>query len=251
MDLEHAAEEPSQISASASRVSRMDDQEQQEASVSRGVFSHESTVVGSRAPDQAASSSSHPRAAAAASSSSSSSASHSDPSMFSAEAFPSHSSQSSLPFGAVAARLPAGSAAPTHPPRGAADKLMDLNMRAALLERTPPPPYPEYQKWGKNKAVGIKGKTFWVGLKMFGGTRANLGNRTRSALLRWERAELEPLAFASVLAHCCCSVLPVLSALSVFSLLSSLSSLLGLHRRRVSPSSSSLRSPQLSSSWAK
>lgn len=89
--------------------------------------------------------------------------------MFSAEAFPSHSSESSLPFGAVAARLPPGAAPETHPPRGHADRLMDLQQQAAALARTPPPPYPEYQKWGKNKAVGIKGKTFWAGLKVFGG----------------------------------------------------------------------------------
>lgn len=39
--------------------------------------------------------------------------------------------------------------------------------RASYLTRTPPPPYPEYQVYGEKKAVGLKGKTIWAGLKVF------------------------------------------------------------------------------------
>ena len=39
--------------------------------------------------------------------------------------------------------------------------------RAVYVGRTPPPPFPDYQVLGVNKAVGVKGRLFWAGLKVF------------------------------------------------------------------------------------
>jgi hypothetical protein len=145
------------------------------------------------------------RSAAASSSSSRAAAPSYDPSRREPElADPSMHHGPELPFGARAARQPsstgrdpasafiAAAAVPmpvydpstmhdatvdpvADPEAAAAAAVASASAAAAAgaplprLRRTPLPPYPEYQTYGQNKAVGIKGKAFWAGLKVFGG----------------------------------------------------------------------------------
>lgn len=90
--------------------------------------------------------------------------------------------RSALPFGAHAAHEPAidGAAASASASSSSATDVprmpdgrphthsTDAILRAQHIGRTPPPPYPEYQVLGQQKAVGFVGKTVWAGLKVFG-----------------------------------------------------------------------------------
>lgn len=66
-----------------------------------------------------------------------------------------------LPFGGVASQ-PRGTATV-----GPAPNVSDV-LRTAHLNRTAPPPLPEYQVLGQRKAVGVRGRMVWAGLKAFG-----------------------------------------------------------------------------------
>lgn len=69
---------------------------------------------------------------------------------------------SNLPMGAGAALDPSAPSSSVQP-----FPSLPVARAQALAPRTPAPPLPEYQEWGKKKAVGVKGKTVWLGLKIF------------------------------------------------------------------------------------
>jgi hypothetical protein len=84
----------------------------------------------------------------------------------------------SLPFGARAAPTAASGASSSSSSSSSttaasesassttAASSSSLAVRAAHVGRTPPPPLPEYQVLGSNKAVGF-GRVVWAGLKVF------------------------------------------------------------------------------------
>lgn len=88
----------------------------------------------------------------------------------------SHSRGRGLPMGAQSAPLqpdasaaaaPSSSLSSSSSVAAARPSSPLTTLRAQHIGRTPPPPLPEYQRWGHGKAVGAGGKAVWAGLKIF------------------------------------------------------------------------------------
>ena len=88
----------------------------------------------------------------------------------------SHSRGRGLPMGAQAAPLQPDASAAAAPSSSSSSSSSVVaarpssplsSLRAQHIGRTPPPPLPEYQRWGQGKAVGAGGKAVWAGLKIF------------------------------------------------------------------------------------